>query len=370
MDQLPIIKAEYGEYQDKPVSIVRFKYNQRLISLVKKIGNFRWSHSLGAWYCLQEDFNIEEFSKTMANEAILEFSGDKAPSDHEADTENKFDNKLPSGYLELLQQKRYALNTIKIYFTYFIQFQKHFKNKELPKITRAEINAYILNLINKYNISESQQNQRINAIKFYYEKVLGRQTEYYQIERPRKAFKLPDVISQVEVKRMIEVTNNIKHKIILQLLYSGGLRRSELINLKIEDIDSKRMLMKIRGAKGNKDRYTQLSKNVLFSLQEYYKKCEPNIFIIEGPYESQYSATSISNIVRNSAKQAGIKKRVTPHMLRHSFATHHLESGTDLRYIQEWLGHSSPKTTQIYTHVSETDFRKFSNPLDALFNNS
>lgn len=352
-------------HNGESVVILRFEYNSRLNLYVKNISGFAWSKTLGAWYISTKDRVIDSLYRTLSEFATIEIT-------EESGTKKIFkpDDMLPSGYLELLHQKRYSFNTIKTYTSYFRHFQRHFKSRNIDEVSKEEINAYLLELIKKKSISESQQNQRINAIKYYYEKVLGRQREYYQIERPRRSTKLPNVISRHEVKRMIEVTKNLKHKVILQLLYSAGLRRSELINLKLTDIDSARMLIKVRGAKGKKDRYTQLSKNVLLDLRIYYKEYRPKEFIIEGSGGGMYSATSILNIVKDAAKLAGIRKQVTPHMLRHSFATHHLESGTDLRYIQEWLGHSSPKTTQIYTHVSETDFRKFMNPLDELFNDT
>jgi len=273
---------------------------------------------------------------------------------------------LPAGYLELLEQKRYSLSTIQTYTSYFTQFQLYFRGRDVLSITKEEINGYILELIRTQHISGSQQNQRINAIKFYYEKVLSGSREVYDIERPRTEQRLPDVLSGEEVCAMIDSTKNLKHKVILELLYSGGLRRSELIHLRITDIDSRRMLIKVQGAKGKKDRYTQLSRHVLEDLRRYYLRHRPKQWIIEGPRESQYSPSSIVQIVKHAARRAKIQKRVTPHMLRHSFATHHLENGTDLRYIQAWLGHNSPKTTQIYTHVSNNDFRKIRNPLDGL----
>jgi integrase/recombinase XerD len=227
-----------------------------------------------------------------------------------------------------------------------------------------EINAYLLDLIRQRKISASQQNQRINAIKFYFEKVLGREKMYFDIQRPKKQKQLPDVLSKKEVKQIILNTNNLKHKCLIVLIYSCGLRRSEAINLKIADIDSSRMLIKIRGGKGHKDRYVQLADSLLKILRAYYREYKPKIYIFEGQNSEQYSSTSISNVIKNAAKKAGIKKRVFPHILRHSFATHHLEQGTDLRYIQEWMGHNNSKTTEIYTHISEKDFKKFNNPID------
>lgn len=273
---------------------------------------------------------------------------------------------LPVDYLEKLKRVRYSDSTIKIYSKYFKDFALYFNNTDLEKITTDQINSYILDLIKSKSISQSQQNQRINAIKFYYEKVLNRETEYYKIDRPKRENRLPDVLSKVEIGKMITCTSNLKHKCIIALIYSCGLRRSEAIKMKIHDIDSKRMLVKIRGAKGKKDRYAQLSERTLDLLRKYYVIYKPEEWVFEGKNGGQYSAESILNVVKAAGKKAGIKKRVFTHILRHSFATHHLEQGTDLRYIQEWLGHSSSTTTEKYTHVSKTDFMKFKNPIDDL----
>jgi integrase/recombinase XerD len=365
MNSSPHILIENGFHRNEDILIIRFDYNQQIISEIKKISGIKWSQTLKSWYVPLKDCDRGILLKQLSEFAIV-----KTRELKEGITAEKIDMSFPEGYIELLQQKRYAPNTIKTYTSYFLHFLQNFKHIKVEEISKDEINAYLLELINTKNISESQQNQRINAIKFYYEKVLGRNSEYYRLERPRREHKLPDVLSRSEIKKMLDTTGNIKHKIIIQLLYSAGLRRSELIDLRIKEIDSSRMLIKVIGAKGKKDRYTQLSRSLLSDLREYYKEHRPKKYIIEGAGGSKYSATSVANIVREAARKAGIKKRVTPHMLRHSFATHHLESGTDLRYIQEWLGHSSPKTTQIYTHVSETDFRKFKNPLDDLFDDS
>jgi len=259
---------------------------------------------------------------------------------------------LPKSYLELLEVKRYSTSTIKTYTSYFRQFLIYFSGRDPRTITRAEINKYIYDLIKTQGISKSQQNQRINAIKFYYEKVLGRKKEYYQITRPLKEKKLPQVLTKKEVQQIFGECRNLKHKCILMTLYSGGLRRSELINLKIDDIDSRRMLIRINNSKGNKDRYTLLSETLLKLLRIYYQAYRPEHWLFEGPKNTQYSATSIAKIFHKALKNTDIGTHATPHTLRHSFATHLLEQGINLRYIQELLGHSSSKTTEIYTHVS------------------
>lgn len=273
-------------------------------------------------------------------------------------------SQLPHGYLELLQQKRYSSSTIVTYTNYFGQFAKHFQNQDLKRITSQEINSYILELIKYNNISISQQNQRINAIKFYYEQVLGRRKQYYQISRPRKESKLPTILTLKEVEKILDLTSNIKHKCILMTIYSAGLRRSELIMLKVEHIDSQRMLIKVCGAKGKKDRFTLLSERLLTELRTYYQQYQPRIWLFEGQDGGQYSATSIEKIFRAAVRRAQIRKYVTPHSLRHSFATHLLEQGINLRYIQELLGHASTKSTEIYTRVASNALMKIQNPLD------
>lgn len=274
--------------------------------------------------------------------------------------------KIPEEYLELLIRRKYSQNTIKTYLSCFRDFIRHFEGKDPGDISPAQIKQYLLDLIRYKKISTSQQNQRINAIKFYYEKVLGRKKTYYYFERPRRQKSLPVVLSKEEIKMLLANTCNLKHKCILMALYSGGLRRSELIKLEVTDIDSDRMLIRIRNSKGNKDRYTLLSNQLLVMLREYYRIYQPSRWLFEGPGGKQYSATSIENIFRRALKRSGIQKKATPHTLRHSFATHLLEQGINLRYIQELLGHASITTTEIYTRVSTHKLSEIKNPLDNL----
>ncbi len=195
-------------------------------------------------------------------------------------------------YKDLLIQKRYSKNTQNIYCNYFKDFQVYFKKDNLEELSIGQINKYVLNLINLKNISISQQNQRINAIKFYYEKLLGKNKQYYELHRPHKEHKLPKVLSKNEVKNILDSCNNIKHKCILMLIYSAGLRRSELIDLKITDIDSERMVINVIGAKGKKDRISLLSENTLNLLRKYYKEYKPQKWLFEGQKGGNYSPTS------------------------------------------------------------------------------
>ena len=246
----------------------------------------------------------------------------------------------------------------------FEKFINHFKHVEnLMEINEYDIRKYLSKLVVDKR-SDSYINQSINAIKFYYEVVKEMPNRFYSVERPIKAEKLPQVLAKSEVMQMISSHSNLKHQCIISLLYSAGLRRSELINLKIEDIDSKRMLIKVRNGKGKKDRMTLLSHKILENLRIYYKRHKPKVFLFEGSSGDQYSGSSVGKIVTRSAQRAGVRKRITPHILRHSFATHLLEAGTDLRYIQSLLGHGSSKTTEIYTHVASHNFMSIKNPLD------
>ncbi len=242
-------------------------------------------------------------------------------------------------------------------------FINQYKDRELNTINESDIRTFLQRLVQQRR-SNSYINQAINAIKFYYEVVLGMPNRFYELERPRKEYKLPNVISKEEVLAIIEHTNNLKHKCIVELLYGSGLRRSELINLKIEDVDSKRMLIRVNGAKGNKDRQTLLSQKALADLRLYYKQWKPREYLFEGQKQAKSGGQSVLKILKTAALKAGIARTVTPHMLRHSFATHLLESGTDLRQIQVLLGHGSSKTTEIYTHVATNTFRTIKNPLD------
>ena len=221
-------------------------------------------------------------------------------------------------------------------------------------------------MVQERGISASSQNQAINAIKFYYEKVKGGARKFYQLERPLKETKLPTVLSVEEVQAMIKSTKNLKHKTMIMLCYSAGLRLGELLNLKPNDIDSDRMQISIKGAKGKKDRYTLLAEKLLPLLRDYYKKYGPKEYLFEGETGGQYSERSMQTVVKEALQRGNVKKYATVHTLRHSFATHLLENGTDLRYIQNLLGHSSSKTTEVYTHVTSKALSGLKSPLDNL----
>jgi integrase/recombinase XerD len=369
MNRRIYIKLLPHEINNRRVIRILVGPNQKIENELRTIFNATWHQDLNCWYIPAEQFNPFGFYNFFKEYAFIDYSALKGSGSLSSKTGSVQSSvqELPPGYLETLRRKRYSDNTIRVYCRYFSDFEFHFSGKDLSQLDPGQINDYILFLISKNCISISQQNQRINAIKFYYEKVLGKKKLVFNIERPRRERKLPGVLDKTEIQRIINATDNLKHKCILSLIYSSGLRRNELLSLKSEDVDSKRMLIKVRSGKGKKDRYTILSVKLLELLRDYYKQYRPQIFLFEGPSATQYSATSIQNILKKSAIKAGIKKRVHIHMLRHSFATHLLEQGTSLRIIQELLGHDSIKTTEIYTHVTKTDIEKLNNPFDNIF---
>ena len=354
---------------------LQFNADKVIHALVKQLPDVKWSNSFNMAYILNSKQNLNEIFKIFNgvvwvncnhffDKSIIKGTNEEIDITWFRKRELPANYRVcPTNYLDKLELKKYANNTVKSYVSAFETFINYYQTKELIAINESDVRSYILKLVQE-DKSNSYINTAINSIKFYYESVLGMPNRFYQVERPRKEKKLPKVLSKEDVLNIIANTNNLKHKCIVSLLYSSGMRRNELVNLKITDIDSKRMLIRVEAAKGNKDRYTLLSHSLLKDLRDYYKQYKPEKYIIEGMYGKQYSGQSIGKIVINAAEKAGIKIHVTPHMLRHSFATHLLEASVDLRQIQVLLGHSSSKTTEIYTHVATTTFKKIKNPLD------
>jgi integrase/recombinase XerD len=272
-------------------------------------------------------------------------------------------------YKELIR-RRYSKHTLKTYMSMLKNFFDYY-TKEIATLNRDDILNYLYILSDKA-YSGSYQNQAVNALKFLLEKVMGRERMTYYIDRPFKQKRLPTVLSKEEIKGILNQIRNNKHYAMISLIYSAGLRISELLNLKIGDIDSKRMIIHIKQSKGRKDRYATLSGKLLQVLRTYYVQYRPKDYLFEGQVQAgdpdelsrPYSSKSVQNILKRAVHQAGIRKNVTPHTLRHSYATHLYESGVNLRNIQVLLGHTSSKTTEIYTHVSKHQIDKIKSPID------
>ena len=272
----------------------------------------------------------------------------------------------PTEMILKLKEMRYSEKTIKTYKGLFEEFINYYHKYDINKIDESQIISFLRFLVMERKVSTSYQNQSINAIKFYYEKVLGGQRKFYFIDRPKKERTLPTVLSQEEIVRLFNSVDNIKHKCMLMLAYSAGLRLGEIIRLKIVDIDHERKQIRIVQSKGKKDRYAKLSMKFIVFLNKYMDKYQPKEFVFEGAAGAEYSPSSLQNIIKAAALKAGIQKNTTMHTLRHTFATHCLENGIDLRYIQSMLGHENSKTTEIYTHITTKGFDQIESPLDKL----
>jgi site-specific recombinase XerD len=267
-----------------------------------------------------------------------------------------------------LKLRNYSPKTIKSYRSHLRSFVAHFAPQHPRELSNEDIRRYLLNLIEVKKFSAGSVNQVLNALRFLYVELYKRPLVLGDIPRPKKSKKLPVVLSQAEVQRILNVVKNLKHRCLLMITYSGGLRVGEVVRLKPEDIDGERMLIHVQNAKGKKDRYTLLGNATLDELREYWKAYHPGKWLFAGQREGGYlSEESAQKIFKAAVAVAGIRKKVSIHTLRHSFATHLLESGVDLRYIQELLGHASSKTTEIYTHVSQRTIGQIVNPIDKLF---
>lgn len=329
---------------------------------IRYIKGCEWSEELQCWHIPYYDNYKEYLTKRFGRKIEIHYieNGNLIKNDSYSPKKSR----VPQRFIEQLTIKRYSENTKNTYISVFSKFLEYYSDTKPEDITDEQIRTYLLHIIEKQKVSASQQKQVINSIKFYYESVLGRELPKGSVQRPRKTKELPDVLSREEVAEILKAVKNLKHKAILFTIYSAGLRRSELINLKVNDIDSKRNCIVIRGAKGSKDRMTLLSPRLLELLREYFIQYKPKIYLFEGANGEQYSITSMRNILKRAVEAAGINKDVHLHTLRHSFATHLLEDGVDIRYIQALLGHSSSKTTEIYTHVTTRGFSKIRSPLE------
>jgi integrase/recombinase XerD len=275
---------------------------------------------------------------------------------------------VPEEYLKCLKAGNYSKQTIQHYHSSFILFQYvlYIKNKKLQDLKPKEVNDVVLQLSTTNNFSTSSTHIMINAVLFYYRTVLKCAEYKSEIQRPQKEQKLPKVLPKEDIEKILQCCENLKHKTILVVLYSAGLRAGEIIDLKVKDIDSKRKLIHIRKGKGFKDRTVMLSDKLKELLRRYYTEYKPKSYLFEGQYGDQYSQSSMRQILKAASIKAGLRELPTLHHFRHSFATHLLEGGTDLRYIQQLLGHSSSKTTEIYTYVSTKHISQIKSPLDDL----
>ncbi len=347
---------------------LEFDYDSNLIKLLKNIADASWSYTLNAWYInnnlnllqkLRKELAPLNVSLALTNETQLLLDEKFKSLSEEAELKINY-------FIEWMRSKRYSESTICTYTDALKTFLKFNSNKKIEELSNRDVIVFNNEYILKNKLSPSFQNQVVNGIKLFFKTIENKQIEIESIHRPKRNKLLPNVLSKEEVKLILSASSNIKHRAMLSLIYSCGLRRGELLNLKIADIDSKRNLVIIRMAKGRKDRIVPLSDKIITILREYYLAFKPKLWLFEGQKEDKYCDESLAKVFKNALNKAGIAKPASLHWLRHSYATHLLENGTDLRYIQEILGHSSSKTTEIYTHVSTKSIQNVKSPFDDL----
>jgi site-specific recombinase XerD len=337
--------------------IVSFNYSPDRISKIKSISGHRWDPSKKEWTIPFTEENIAVLKKLYKNEQL---TIDFIRSENNEKILNLVD--------EQLKLKGYSFKTRKTYIKHLKRFCS-FSEEELDLVANHHIKRYMLFLLDEQSTSHSYANQALSAIKFLYNDTLNQKRLIEGIPRPKKENKLPNVLGFEEVKKILDSIENEKHKTILFLVYSAGLRVGEVVRLRIEDIDSKRMLIHVVQGKGRKDRYTLLSDIALTQLRKYYSLYKPETWLFPGQNKKEFlTERTVERIFEKACLLAKINKKASVHTLRHSFATHLLESGTDLRFIQELLGHSSSKTTEIYTHVTQKNISNIQSPLDRLLN--
>jgi len=381
-------KIELSHFVHKGTECISIKFpaaEEELQGIIKKIPGRSWTRTHGCWYV--------ESRKNILSELFVHFKG-KAYLDYRNLKEKPLVNpveviKLPKEELPLprfvlmelsehnldlldelklwMQSKRYSNNTVHSYLDCLELFCKWAHNKPLEEVNNEDVIRFNNEYILKRNLSASYQSHFVSAIKLLFNVCKFRTLIEAELLRPKKPKKLPNVLSKEEVKQLLDAAKNIKHKAMLGLIYSCGLRCGELLRLKPEHVDSLRNLLIVKQAKGRKDRVVPLSKKTIDLLREYNQKHKTEVYLFEGWNAGEpYDERSLQNVLKQNTAKAGILKPVTLHWLRHSYATHLLEAGTNLRYIQEILGHSNPKTTQIYTHVSTQGLQNVISPFDSL----
>jgi integrase/recombinase XerD len=369
--------------------MIRFERDEIILQCLRRsLKELRWSQTNKAWYVPFFPGITAEIFKSVGHLAYIDYTGVKT-SEPEPGVKNSdkvahknFSRHLPlkqsaalapdkeqkiAEFRNWLKSRRYSENTVKTYCEALRTFLRFFDGKPIAAIDNNDVIIFNNQYILQNKLSSSFQNQVVNAIKLFFRTIELRSMTVESVHRPKTEKLLPNVLSKEEIRLILSVQKNIKHRAMLSLVYSCGLRRSELLNLKLNDIDSKRGLVIIRKGKGKKDRIAPLSLKVLDLLREYFLAYTPKDWLFEGQNGiGQYDERSLANVLKQAIEKCKINKPVTLHWLRHSYATHLLENGTDLRYIQEILGHSRSTTTEIYTHVSNKNIQKVISPFDTL----
>ncbi len=371
---------------------IRFRYHAGISQMLRSLPGVSWSQTKKAWHIPVDDAtirlaldNLEAYGQLDRSklDSYLEKRRQVAatqpgqPTAALSEKQVALYGKISNANLAelekmllLLKGRAYSPSTIITYRNEVMQLLQLLGNRPIAQLTPNDIQRYMVYAMQQEGISENTAHSRINALKFYFEQVLGRERFFFEIPRPKKPQQLPNVLSEKELYRMFGAVRNLKHKAILFTAYSAGLRVSEVVNLRQQDIDSGRMQIKVEHGKGKKDRYVGLGVLLLDVLRAYLQHTQPRpqCYLFEGDMPGvAFSTRSAQKIFQQAREMAGIRKEVSFHSLRHSFATHLLEKGTDIRYIKELLGHFSIKTTERYLHVRRDQLITILNPLDELY---
>ncbi|WP_226742928.1 tyrosine-type recombinase/integrase [Polaribacter gangjinensis] len=365
MKNLPTIVLEQAVYKKNPRLLIRFPYDSLLIQHVRQIDGATWSKTLRVWHVADTKENLASIIAIFKDVATVDIS--------KIGTNEVFRRNLTEAQRTLLNNfylylkgKRYSESTIQTYTFFVADFVNFHTETALEELTNRSVEVFIEKVFIPRKYSISSQRQFISALKVFTVFYPHTKINDLQLERPKKSRILPNVLSQEEVLRIVQVTKNLKHRAIIVLLYSSGLRIGEITSLQLKNIDVERRQVKVVSGKGRKDRFVVLASSFLPLLMNYLTTYVPKVYFIEGPEGERYSESSIRKFLEKSVALAKISKKVTPHTLRHSYATHLLENGVGLRHIQELLGHAKPETTMIYTHVAKKDLLEIKSPLDTI----
>jgi integrase/recombinase XerD len=382
-----IIAEKIVHHGQKRIAL-RFPYDQELIDHIKKVPETRWSQSITCWHIPDDSTVVDNLKGKLSGVATVSFfkselnlaqrirlkreSKDTGIKTKHKDSSEKNQLSVQGAedirkYRTWMEANRYPLSTIQTYTSMMEKFLRFVSPREASQCTAEDLISLIDEYILPNGLSQSFQNQMISSVKKFYTHICKKAIDPVKITRPRPRHKLPNVLSKDEIKKMLGCLPNEKHRVMLSLIYACGLRRSELINLIPSDLERNRNLLRIVQAKGFKDRVVPVSDRTIEMIDKYISHYQPVRYLFEGQWAGEpYSASSLEKVLKNACHKAGINKPVTLHWLRHSYATHLLELGTDLRYIQELLGHKSSKTTEIYTHVTTQSIQKIRSPFDDL----
>lgn len=352
-------------YRGKSRILLRFAHNKTWNERIKKVPDARWSSTYKGWHIPDTEENRKKCGLEPAT--VLSVQQQKVQTSSIRLSANNKEQLLL--YLEQLALKKYSKSTLQTYRNEFMQLLQLLGDNHVQDLTPEHLKRYMLYCVVKLQLSENTLHSRLNALKFYFEQVLKREKFFWEIPRPKRPLQLPKLLNEAELRKLFNALGNKKHKAMLFTAYSAGLRVSEIVNLKIKHIDSKRMQIFIDRAKGKKDRYVNLSPVLLDILRKYIAeyKPKPTEYLFESEQTfTAYPTRTVQQIFAKAKQKAGITKDVGIHSLRHSFATHLLDKGTDIKYIKDLLGHFDIKTTERYLHVSKQKLVNIISPLDDL----